>query len=145
MKKEIRHYQYRDLADLLTAWDKASRTAHSFMTDEFFDQERHNIPAMYLPNADTWVAVADDKVVGFIALIGNEVGGLFVDPSFHGCGLGKALMYKAQELHGDLVVDVFKENLIGRRFYDSYGFKFLHEKVFEQTGNVILKMAFTAQ
>jgi putative acetyltransferase len=143
MKKEIRHYQARDLTDLLIAWENASRVAHPFMTDAFFAQERHNIPSLYLPNADTWVAVADEKVVGFIALIGNEVGGLFVDPSFHGCGLGKALMDKAQALHGDLVVEVFKENTIGWRFYDRYGFKFQSEKVFEQTGDIVLRLAFT--
>ena len=103
--------------------------AHPFMDEAFFEKERYNIPHLYLPNADTWVAELDGIVVGFIALIGNEVGGLFLDPSSHGRGVGKAMMDKAQELHGDLVVEVFKENAIGRRFYEQYGFKLLHEKV----------------
>ncbi|MGF1757194.1 GNAT family N-acetyltransferase [Photobacterium sagamiensis] len=144
MKKEIRHYQERDLNELLNSWEKASRVAHPFMTEQFFEQERHNIPNIYIPNADTWVAVADEKVVGFIALIGNEVGGIFVDPSLHSNGLGKALIDKAQKIHGDLEVQVFKENTIGRRFYDRYGFKFMHETVWEQTGDVLLRLAFTA-
>jgi len=95
---------------------------------------------MYLPNADTWVVEDEGKVVGFIALIGNEVGAIFVDPKCHGRGLGKALMDKAQSLHARLEVEVFKENHIGRNFYDRYGFKYLEEKVFETTGDKVLRL-----
>jgi len=144
MKATIRHYQERDLSDLLTAWENASKTAHPFLTKEFLEQERYNIPNLYIPNADTWVVVDDDKVVGFIALIGTEVGAIFVDPSYHGRGLGKALMDKAYSLHSQLEVEVFKENAIGRRFYDRYGFQLLHEKMHKETGNMLLRLAFTA-
>ena len=142
MNTEVRPYQEQDLDDLLSAWESASRLAHPFMDESFFDKECANIPALYLPNADTWVALKDNKVVGFIALIGNEVGGFFVDASQHGHGLGKALMDKAQALHGDLEVDVFKQNPVGRRFYDNYGFKFIEEKVWADTGDIILRLGY---
>ncbi|WP_019614238.1 GNAT family N-acetyltransferase [Psychromonas ossibalaenae] len=145
MKAEIRQYQKQDLSDLLTIWESASRIAHSFMAESFFEQGLREIPTIYIPNADTWIAVIDQKMVGFIALINNEVGGLFVDPNHHGNGIGRALMDKAQELHGDLEVDVFKENPIGRRFYDRYGFKFKHEKIWPDSGDIMLRMAFTAK
>jgi len=29
------------------------------------------------------------RVVGFISLLGNEVGAMFVDPDFHRCGIGR--------------------------------------------------------
>jgi len=144
MKIEIRHFEKNDLDELLKTWENASRLAHSFMNEEFFDNERHNIPNLYIPNADTWVACCDSKVVGFIALVGNEVGGLFVDPALHGTGIGKSLMDKAQSLHEDLAVDVFKENKIGRRFYDRYGFKFIEEKTWDQTGDLLLRMTFSS-
>lgn len=145
MNVEIRHYKDDDLEDLLIAWEKASRVAHPFMNDAFIDQERENIPNLYLPNADTWVACANQKVIGFIALIGCEVGGFFVDPDHHGNGAGKMLMDKAQHLHGDLVLDVFKENTLGRRFYDRYGFEFQEEKVWEPTGDLLLRLAFSPE
>ena len=141
----IRHYQDKDLTELLNAWEKSSRLAHPFMNEAFFEQERHNIPNLYIPNADTWIVEVEGKVAGFIALLGNEAGGLFVDPDYHGQGLGKALMDKARELHGNLVVEVFKDNPIGRRFYDRYGFKLVEEKVFEPTDDVLLRMAFTGK
>jgi putative acetyltransferase len=37
-------------------------------------------PKLYLPNADTWVAETNGAVVGFIALLGNFVGAIFVEP-----------------------------------------------------------------
>ncbi|KEI70980.1 GNAT family N-acetyltransferase [Endozoicomonas elysicola] len=144
MSTEIRLYQDSDVNALLAVWEASSRLAHPFMTEAFFGQERRNIPELYLPNAETWVVVQDRTVVGFIALIGNEVGGLFVDPALHGQKLGKALMDKARELHGSLVVEVFKDNTLGRRFYDRYGFQLIEEKVFERTGDVLFRMELAA-
>ena len=97
-----------------------------------------------MPNSDTWVLEIDGKVEGFIALMGNEVGALFLQPEYHGKGAGKALMDKAQELHGDLEVEVFKENLKGRNFYSRYGFEYLEEKFHEPTGQQLLRLKFTA-
>jgi putative acetyltransferase len=144
MKATIRQYQGRDLNNLLTVWENASKIAHPFLTKEFIEQERYNIPNVYIPNADTWVVLDNDKVVGFIALIGSEIGAIFVHPDYQGRGFGKTLMDKAYSLHSQLEVEVFKENTIGRRFYDRYGFKLLHEKLHEETGNMLLRLAFTA-
>lgn len=124
----------------MTAWESASNIAHPFLTEEFQQQERHNIPNVYMPIADTWVIEHGGKVIGFVALIGNEVGGLFVKSEFHGTGAGRALMDKAVELRGELEVEVFKENKIGRKFYDQYGFQFLSESIHDRTGNAILRL-----
>ncbi|QDU07704.1 GNAT family N-acetyltransferase [Gimesia aquarii] len=144
MESIIREYRAEDLNDLLSAWESASRLAHPFLTDEFLEQERDNIPNLYLPNAETWVIEQGGQVIGFIALLGNEVGAIFVQPEFHGTGAGKALMDKAQELRGDLEVEVFKENTIGQEFYARYGFQPLKESVHEPTGNQIIRLKFTA-
>jgi putative acetyltransferase len=53
-------------------------------------------------------------------------------------------MDKAQELHGDIEVEVFKDNSIGRKFYLRYGFEPLSEKMHEETGNKVLQLKFTA-
>jgi putative acetyltransferase len=138
----IRQYVDNDLAAVVSSWESATRLAHPFMTEEFLAQERKNLPELYLPNADTWVAEINDEVVGFIALIGNEVGAIFVQPTHHGEGAGLALMNKAQEIHGELEVEVFSENCIGRRFYARYGFKQLEGKLHEATGQKLLRLKF---
>jgi putative acetyltransferase len=139
---KIRQYENPDLEAVLDSWEVSTRLAHRFMTDAFIIQERKNITEIYLPNTDTWVAEVDGKVQGFIALMGNEVGAIFLQPGNHGQGIGKALMDKARMLHGDLVVEVFKVNAIGRNFYLKYGFDFLDETLHEPTGQKILRLQY---
>ena len=141
---KIRQYKNSDLDEVLFSWETATRLAHPFMTDEFIAQERINTAEIYMPNTDTWVVEIDGTVRGFIALMGNEVGAIFLQPDYHGKGAGKALMDKAQQLHGDLEVEVFKENSIGRKFYSRYGFEHLQEKLHEPTGQQVLRLKFTA-
>lgn len=141
---QIRQYKDSDLDAVLSSWETATRLAHPFMTDEFIAQERINVAEVYMPNTDTWVVDINGNIEGFIALMGNEVGAIFLQPKYHGKGVGKALMDKAQELHGDLEVEVFKENSIGLKFYSKYGFEQLEEKLHEPTGQQVLRLKFTA-
>ncbi len=140
----IRQYEDADLDSVLSSWENASKVAHPFLKEEFQAQERKNIPELYIPNADTWVVEVDDQVVGFIALIGNEVGAIFLQPAHQGKKIGKLMMDKAKELHGDLEVEVFERNSIGRNFYAQYGFKLIEEKVHEPTGERLLRLKYTA-
>jgi len=136
----IRKNRDQDLDDLLAAWASASEIAHPFLTQEFLASERQNIPHLYLPNAETWVFDDSGRVVGFIALLGNKVGAIFVHPSHQRRGVGRQLMDKARELRGELVVEVFRENTIWRAFYTKYGFETIVEKVHEQTGFDLLRL-----
>ena len=136
----IRPYATRDLDELLDAWEQASRLAHPFLDDVFFRRERKAIVDVYLPMTETWVYLVEERVVGFIALLDQEVGALFVDPAFHGQGIGRALMDHACTLRVHLEVEVFKANAIGRRFYDRYGFAFVKEHMHEETGHPLHRL-----
>lgn len=140
----IRRYQPADCEDVLTVWAKASALAHPFLSEEFLETERHNIPNVYLPNAETWVWVVDEQVVGFISLLGNEVGAIFVDPALQRSGIGRALMDRARALRGELEVEVFERNLQGRAFYAKLGFERMHQKIHDQTGFEVLRLRLAA-
>ena len=77
---QIRQYENSDLEAVLSSWEAATRLAHPFMTDEFIAQERINVAEIYMPNTDTWVVELGGEVKGFIALMGNEVGAIFIQP-----------------------------------------------------------------
>jgi putative acetyltransferase len=136
----IREYEDKDLSELLDSWFSASQVAHPFLDEEFFEQESRNIADLHLPNAETWVYELDGVVIGFIALIGNEVGAIFVDPKFHGQGIGRALMDKARCTRDVLELDVFKDNVVGRKFYEKYGFSQVAEHLHEETGFMQLRL-----
>ncbi len=138
----IRKYQSEDADAVVSIWQSANSLAHPFLKEDFVAQEAINLRTLYLPNAETWVLEDNETPVGFIALIGNEIGGLFLEPSFHGQGLGSALVDHAADLKGLLRVDVFEKNAIGRRFYERYGFvqegKYCHEASGEMTLKLVL-------
>jgi putative acetyltransferase len=136
----IRPYTDHDLEELLDVWYRASLFAHWFLPKEFFDTERRQIIEHWLPIAETMVYETGGHVAGFLALIRNEVGAIFVDPDSQGRGIGHALMDAARGSHPLLEVDVFEANAIGRRFYDAYGFEVVDRHVNEPTGQPALRL-----
>ncbi len=120
----------------------ASRQAHSFLSEDFWAKEAVNVRKIYLPNAETYVVTQDDTVSGFIALLGSEVGGFFVDPSKQSAGLGQALLTHVLAKHPVLELDVFKDNPIGRRFYERFGFEELGERFDDYTKQQVIRLRY---
>jgi len=139
----IKKYEDHDIESVVSIWRRASELAHPFLTEAFLDQEDANMRNIYLVHAETWVIEHGGSVVGFIALIENEIGGLFLEPKLHGQGFGRALVERAVAEKGSLIVEVFKENVIGRRFYDSFGFQAIEESHHEASGQSIVRMTYT--
>ncbi|WP_246079543.1 GNAT family N-acetyltransferase [Parasedimentitalea maritima] len=93
--------------------------------------------------AETYIAELSGQPVRFVALMGNEIGGLFLHPSYHGRGIGKALVDKAVEVRGELHLEVFKANPVGRRFYQKYGFVEGAEKMDPFFGHWVLELTYS--
>ena len=136
----IRPYKPDDTDAVIAVWQTASLVAHPFLSAEVMAREKARIREIYLPRVETWIFEEDSRLCGFLSLIKNEVGAIFIHPSHQGKGFGRALMDKAVALRGRLFLDVFKENSIGRAFYDRYGFRTAREHIHQQTGNALLRM-----
>ncbi len=140
----IRGYRDKDCAAVIELWYTASQVATPFLSEEFLAEEREEIRKVYLPSAETSVFETEGTVAGFIALLGNEVGAIVVHPEWQGRGVGRALMDHAVDLRSFLYLDVFKENAVGRRFYNRYGFQFEREHVHAQTGHIQMRLYLAA-
>ncbi|MCB0613778.1 MAG: GNAT family N-acetyltransferase [Phaeodactylibacter sp.] len=138
----IRKYQTTDTEAILHTWYQASLLAHPFLDTAFLERERGNIREIYLPNTETWVYEDGGRVVGFISMMGNEVGAIFLQPEYHGRGIGRQLMDRVAQIHEVLEVEVFERNAIGRAFYDRYGFKPIGAHRHEETGQELVRMKF---
>lgn len=136
----IRKYRQEDRDEVLRVWAAASALAHPFLAEEFLARESYEIRNVHLPRSETWVWEADGRVAGFISLLGNEVGAVFVDPGFQRSGVGWALMDHARGLRPELEVEVFEDNPVGRAFYAKYGFERVLRKVHEPTGRGVLRL-----
>ncbi len=137
----IRAYDPKDTDALIAIWERANAQAHPFLPEEFVAQVKTDMRSMYLPNAETWVLESRGKPIGFIAMIGNEIGGLFLAPAHHGKGSGKAMVDHVAANKGPLKVEVFSENVIGRLFYERYGFLLQDEYLHENSGQMTDRMA----
>lgn len=137
----VRPYCPEDLEQVMTAWRRANALVHPFLNEVYVAQLEQEVRYTFVPNAETYVLEADGQLVGFIALLGDVVGGLFLDPSKHGMGFGKALVDHAVNLKGPLKVDVFRENEVGRSFYERYGFELVAEEAHEPSGQIVRKLA----
>ncbi len=136
----VRPYADADLEEVLDVWYRASRIAHSFLEADFFERERAEIAHRWMPMAETFVFDVDDGVVGFLSLVGDEVGAVFVDPDLQGRGIGRALMNEARARRDHLELSVFEANPIGRRFYAAYGFEEIGRQTNEATGHLELRL-----
>ena len=137
----IREFKDSDTDQLVDVWARAGAVAHPFLPDAYVAQVAKDMRNIYLPNAETWVSVVGGQPNGFIALLGAEIGGLFVDPDAIGQGYGRALVDHAVGLKGPLRVEVFKDNKIGLPFYTRYGFIYESEALHEPSGAVAVQMA----
>lgn len=119
----IRPYSPPDKERLLDIWLMASRVGHPFLReDELLDQQQI-VGDVYLDKADNWVAEIDGRPAGFIGLLDNFIGGLFVDPALHGSGIGRALVEHAAARNASLSLTVYADNEKGVGFYRRCGFE----------------------
>ncbi len=104
----IRKHKEIDLEDIIKIWLQASPIAHPFLNASFVKKVEYDMRTHYIPNSDTWVYVKNNTIIGFISMIGNEIGGLFVLPIYHSKGIGTQLVNFIRESHNELEVEVFK-------------------------------------
>ena len=140
----IRDYRPEDADTVVAIWHSANALAQPFLSPDFVARVSEEIRTLYLPYAETFMLVADGNAVGFIALLDNEIGGLFLNPAWHGKGYGKAMVDHAVALKGPLHLEVFERNTIGRRFYERYGFVETGRYDHAASGEVTLTMAMPA-
>jgi len=76
-----------------------------------------------IPQCETWVAVAEDSVVGLLVLHDGFVHQLYLDPPWRGHGIGDQFVMLAKKRSPDgLQLWTFQVNGPAQRFYERHGF-----------------------
>jgi putative acetyltransferase len=131
----IRLSSPQDLPALFGIWDNAVRATHSFLPEGDLDFYARQVRDDYLPSAVLWVAIGSDgEPLGFMGMTEAKIDALFVDPSCHGRGIGRALVNHAASLAGDLTVDVNEQNRGARAFYEKLGFRRIGRSDLDEAG-----------
>lgn len=118
----IRPAEASDHPRLVEVWRSSVEATHDFLTCAEVDLYEQQLRA-YLPLMPVlWVAVEDEKTIGFLGYGNGVIEMLFVDPGRHGRGVGRALVARVAGGVSRLRVDVNEENPGARHFYAALGF-----------------------
>ena len=138
----IRKREEKHNNEIINVWYEASSLAHPFLEADFVEKAKKDLRAIYIPNTETWVYEDNNAVIGFISMLGNEIGGLFVLPNNHFKGIGTQLVNFIKESHSELDVEVFEKNAIGRAFYEKYGFVQINKYYHTESKNEVLRLRY---
>ena len=131
----IRPSRPDDAPVLFAVWLAAVRSTHDFLSEEDIGFYADLVRDQYLPAAALLVAVdGDDRPVGFLGMTGRKIDTLFVDPAWHGRGIGRALVVRALEDGPELTVDVNEQNRSARAFYRRLGFREVGRSALDDSG-----------
>ncbi|WP_456698468.1 GNAT family N-acetyltransferase [Aeromicrobium sp. P5_D10] len=114
----IRVAREADFDTLTDVWERAARSTHGFMTDDEFTEMRPFIRDSFLPSMDVWLVEIDGAAVAFVGARDDHIELLYIDPDFHGQGIGTRLIQHV----GATSVEVYADNTAGLAFYRSRGF-----------------------
>ncbi|MET2830093.1 GNAT family N-acetyltransferase [Mesorhizobium shangrilense] len=76
-----------------------------------------------LPRQQVTVAQTGEKIVGFIAVSGEWVEQLYLDPAWTGQGIGSRLLKDATASLPVVKLHCFQSNTDAQRFYERHGFR----------------------
>jgi len=112
-----------DYDALVDVWLRCVRATHTFLSEQDIQSLLPVVRDVALPQLEVWVLCSDSgAVMGFMGLSGSKMEALFLAPEFLRRGGGRRLVRHAQELRGELTVDVNEQNPAARQFYEACGF-----------------------
>ena len=129
-------------AAILDVWYKASAIAHDFLGVDTLNIQKDLIKTEYLPQAHTWIFEENDEILGFISMLNDCIGGLFIHPAHQNKKIGTQLIDHVKTIYPHLTVSVYEKNLGARSFYTKTGFKEVSRAVQTETGEVIIHLKF---
>ncbi len=137
---KIEPFNTKYLADVISLWEESSRIAHPFISEIKRQQEKNEIENYLTEVANSYLYWNNEELCGFISMINETIGGLFIKPCYQGKGIGRALIDYVSKDFESLSVEVFKKNKGAIEFYRKCGFLEKSDFVTEAYGEVLVVM-----
>ena len=131
----IRKFEKNDINFIMKIWENENIRAHKFIVKEYW-KSNYNYVKEILPNAEIYVYVISQEIVGFIGVNNNYVEGIFVDANNQCKGIGKSLLNKVKESRNNLTLSVYKKNENAINFYKKNDFIITSENIDKNTGEI---------
>ncbi len=131
----IRKFKKNDIEIIMQIWKKENIKAHKFISKEYWENN-YNYVKEILPNAEIYVYIFKENIVGFIGINENYIEGIFVDTNNQCNGIGTALLNKVKENKSNLTLSVYKKNINAINFYKKNGFAITSESIDKDTEEI---------
>ena len=119
----LRRADMSDAEPIASVFLDSFHATYDFPLAHTDDEVRGWVADHVVPQLETWVAEAESRVVALMGLEEAGIGQLYVDPAWHGRGIGRRLVDLAKERRpGGLELYTFQVNERARRFYERNGF-----------------------
>ena len=122
----IREYRQDDFDAVTIVWRiSREKSLPDFQREKghFFYEDRDYFRDHILKNNQVWVVEAAQQPVAFMAMKGNFIDQLYIDPGHQRLGIGQALLNFARERSPDHVwLYTLQVNFGARAFYEKNGF-----------------------
>lgn len=122
----IRKLKKDDRNAVLEIWLNENTRAHSFISKEYW-KNAYEFVKEILPNAEVYVFLQNEVILGFIGLNGELIEGIFVAENYQGRGIGKDLLNYVKENRDSLILQVYQKNTKAICFYEKNGFEVIKE------------------
>ncbi|MDA3907060.1 MAG: N-acetyltransferase [Bacteroidales bacterium] len=133
---EIRKLESIDITTVVELWYEVSVQAHNFISPEYWNKNKEAMATQYLPNSETYLAIDEGAIVGFVSMMESYLAAIFVQTNMQGLGIGKKLLYYIKDKRETIQLKVFKKNSNSVQFYTKQGFKILSKNTEESTNEI---------
>ena len=131
----IRKLKKEDIDEVMEIWKKENIRTHNFISKEYWENNYEYVKDI-LPNADIYVYIMNENIVGFIGVNNDHIEGIFVDINNQHNGIGTSLLNKIKEEKEKLTLSVYKKNTNAIKFYKKNGFIITGESIDKNTDEI---------
>ena len=129
-------FKPNQLDTLMCLWLESTISGHPFIAESYWHESQAVVREVYIPHAETWVYMQEEKMIGFISIIDQQfIGALFVASSQTGNGVGSQLLKHVQSCYSGLSLEVYQKNQRAVHFYHHLGFRIEEAAWQTQTGH----------
>ena len=123
-----------DFPVLIEIWERSVRATHNFLPESEISELKPLILNEYFEHVLLHKYLKDGEIVGFIGTSPDNIEMLFIEPTFRGQGIGKALTQFVIENLNIQKVDVNEQNPQAIAFYQKLGFKVISRSELDGQG-----------
>lgn len=139
MIKKIKTPTKNQLDQIMEIWLQGNLDAHNFINKQYWLENFDEVKKM-IPNAELYIEVEHEQVIGFAGVQDDYISGVFVQANHRYQGIGTKLFDQIMRNHDELTLSVYQKNSSAIYFYNLLGFDVIEQKIDTDTDEIELLM-----